>query len=57
MHLPHYNCLFIHIPKAAGNSIKHAFGIGWEDHKDIEKYRQLLTLLQDLAAINDGPAQ
>ena len=42
MHLPHYNCLFVHIPKAAGNSIKHAFGIGWEDHKDIEKYSQIL---------------
>ncbi len=50
MHLPHLNCLFVHIPKAAGNSIKHAFGIDWEDHKDIAKYREILgdQILADL---------
>ena len=42
MHLPELNALFVHIPKVAGNSIKQALGIGWEDHKDLTKYRDEL---------------
>ncbi len=38
---PH-RCLSIHIPKAAGNSINRAFGIGWENHKDLARYRREL---------------
>ena len=34
---PH-RCLSVHIPKAAGNSINQAFGIGWENHKDLALY-------------------
>lgn len=36
------NCLFIHIPKVAGNSIMQALGIRWEDHQDLALYREQL---------------
>jgi hypothetical protein len=36
------NCLFIHIPKVAGNSIMQALGIRWADHKDLKRYREEL---------------
>jgi hypothetical protein len=42
MYLPELNGLFVHIPKVAGNSIKQALGIGWEDHKDLTKFRDEL---------------
>lgn len=31
-------CIYIHIPKTAGNSINRIFGIGWENHKDLQRY-------------------
>jgi chondroitin 4-sulfotransferase 11 len=31
-------CIFVHIPKTAGNSVNRVFGIGWQDHKDIARY-------------------
>ncbi|MDB6167639.1 MAG: hypothetical protein JWM88_503 [Verrucomicrobia bacterium] len=34
---PH-RCLYVHIPKTAGNSVNRAFGIGWENHKDLQRY-------------------
>jgi chondroitin 4-sulfotransferase 11 len=34
-----FRCLSVHIPKAAGNSVNRAFGIGWQDHKDLARYR------------------
>ncbi|MCB1062309.1 MAG: sulfotransferase family 2 domain-containing protein [Verrucomicrobiae bacterium] len=36
------NCLFIHIPKAAGNSIMQSLGTNWENHKDLARYRDEL---------------
>jgi hypothetical protein len=42
MYLPELNALFVHIPKVAGNSIKQALGVSWEDHKDLTKYREEL---------------
>lgn len=42
MYLPDQRCLFIHIPKTAGNSIMRAFGVGWEDHMDLGRYREKL---------------
>jgi Sulfotransferase family len=33
-----YRCIFVHIPKTAGNSINRVFGIGWQDHKDLARY-------------------
>ena len=38
-----FRCLYIHIPKTAGNSINRAFGNGWEDHKDLRRYAAELT--------------
>lgn len=35
---PH-RCIFVHIPKTAGNSVNRVFGIGWQDHKDLQRYR------------------
>jgi hypothetical protein len=37
-----HRCLFVHIPKTAGNSINRLFGIGWENHKDLQRYRSEL---------------
>lgn len=34
-----FRCISVHIPKAAGNSVNRAFGIGWQDHKDIARYQ------------------
>jgi chondroitin 4-sulfotransferase 11 len=33
-----HRCIFVHIPKTAGNSINRVFGVGWEDHKDLQRY-------------------
>jgi hypothetical protein len=33
-----HRCIFVHIPKTAGNSINRVFGVGWEDHKDLQCY-------------------
>ncbi|MEY4814447.1 MAG: hypothetical protein RLZZ162_1520 [Verrucomicrobiota bacterium] len=39
-----HECIFVHIPKTAGNSINRVFGIGWENHKDLQRYRAELPL-------------
>jgi chondroitin 4-sulfotransferase 11 len=39
---PH-RCISVHIPKAAGNSVNEAFGIGWQDHKDLARYETELA--------------
>ncbi len=31
-------CIFVHIPKTAGNSVNRVFGVDWEDHKDLGRY-------------------
>jgi hypothetical protein len=31
-------CIFVHIPKTAGNSVNRAFNIEWQDHKDLARY-------------------
>ena len=31
-------CIYVHIPKTAGNSINRVFGIQWENHKDLQRY-------------------
>src|SRR5438045_929170 len=33
-----HRCIFVHIPKTAGNSVNRVFGIGWEDHKDLQRF-------------------
>src|SRR4051812_39230730 len=33
-----HRCIFVHIPKTAGNSVNRVFGIGWQDHKDLQRY-------------------
>lgn len=33
-----HQCIFVHIPKTAGNSINRVFGVGWEDHQDLQRY-------------------
>jgi hypothetical protein len=38
---PH-RCLSVHIPKTGGNSINRIFGIGWQNHKDLARYREEL---------------
>lgn len=30
-------CIYVHIPKTAGNSVNRAFGISWDDHKDLRR--------------------
>src|SRR5476649_167826 len=35
-----HRCIFVHIPKTAGNSINRVFGVGWEDHKDLQRYSE-----------------
>ncbi len=42
MYLSDPECLFVHIPKTAGNSIMRAFGVGWDDHMDLTRYREKL---------------
>ncbi len=34
-----FQCLSVHIPKAAGNSVNRAFGVDWQDHQDIARYQ------------------
>lgn len=34
-----HRCIFVHIPKTAGNSVNRVFGIGWADHKDLGAIR------------------
>jgi len=33
-----FNCIFVHIPKTAGNSVNRLFGVEWENHKDLARY-------------------
>ena len=33
-----HRCIFVHIPKTAGNSINRVFGVKWQDHKDLASY-------------------
>jgi len=33
-----HQCIFVHIPKTAGNSINRVFGVGWENHRDLQRY-------------------
>jgi chondroitin 4-sulfotransferase 11 len=33
-----HRCIFVHIPKTAGNSINRVFGVSWQDHKDLQRY-------------------
>lgn len=33
-----YRCIYVHIPKTGGNSVNRAFGLEWEDHKDLRRY-------------------
>jgi hypothetical protein len=33
-----FRCIFVHIPKTAGNSVNRAFGMEWENHKDLQRY-------------------
>lgn len=37
-----HRCISVHIPKTAGNSVNRVFGISWEDHKDLARYRSEL---------------
>jgi hypothetical protein len=39
---PH-QCIFIHIPKTAGNSVNRAFGVPWQNHKDLTRYARELS--------------
>lgn len=36
-------CIYIHIPKTAGNSINRVFGLSWENHKDLQRYTAELS--------------
>jgi hypothetical protein len=31
-------CIFVHIPKTAGNSVNRVFGVDWQNHKDLARY-------------------
>ncbi len=31
-------CIYVHIPKTAGNSVNRVFGIDWQNHKDLQRY-------------------
>lgn len=33
-----FGCIFVHIPKTAGNSVNRVFGVDWENHKDLARY-------------------
>ncbi len=39
-----HRCIFVHIPKTAGNSINQIFGVDWQDHKDLARYERELGL-------------
>jgi len=36
-------CIYVHIPKTAGNSVNRALGIEWQDHKDLRRYAAELS--------------
>jgi hypothetical protein len=38
-----YRCVFIHIPKTAGQSVLRFFGMDWHNHKDLARYAQELN--------------
>ncbi len=31
-------CIYVHIPKTAGNSVNRVFGVSWSDHQDLAKH-------------------
>lgn len=33
-----YRCIYVHIPKTAGNSVNRVFGTDWSDHADLRRY-------------------
>jgi chondroitin 4-sulfotransferase 11 len=37
-----HRCLFVHIPKTAGKSVKRFFGTEWQPHQDLARYAQQL---------------
>jgi chondroitin 4-sulfotransferase 11 len=39
---PH-RCLYVHIPKTAGNSVNRTFGTEWENHKDLQRYAREIS--------------
>ena len=41
-----HRCIYVHIPKTAGNSINRIFGVAWENHKDLRRYREEMTAEQ-----------
>lgn len=44
-----YNCLYIHMPKTAGNSVNRLFGMSWQNHKDLGRYSLELGVERCLA--------
>jgi len=36
-------CIYVHIPKTAGNSVNRALGVEWQDHKDLSRYASELS--------------
>ena len=36
-------CIYVHIPKTAGNSVNRVFGVQWENHKDLARYAGEVT--------------
>jgi len=39
---PTSRCIFIHIPRTAGNSVNRLFGIDWQNHQDLAAYAREL---------------
>jgi chondroitin 4-sulfotransferase 11 len=33
-----FRCIYIHIPKTAGNSVNRVFGVDWQHHKDLQRF-------------------
>ncbi|MBS0632744.1 MAG: sulfotransferase family 2 domain-containing protein [Verrucomicrobia bacterium] len=33
-----HRCIYVHIPKTAGNSVNRVFGLDWSDHSDLGRY-------------------